>query len=103
MRVRLTIGRPQTCGSEGSGRRPSPVSLACSCLLHGLFIGWAVLGPPLPSITPAEPSLYEQVIAPQEKKLIWYHLRDLPRIDPERRVGDSPVPQGRETRNEVII
>lgn len=91
-----------TSGKGMPRNAPSPYALAVSALFHGLLIAAAFLGARyFPADAPR--TLYAQLIAPEENKIIWYPLRQLPPIAPTRRIGTAPVPQGREKRNRAII
>jgi len=47
-------------------------------------------------------SAYDRFIAPQEKKIVWYPLRELA-IEPTRRIGTDPIPKGREKAKSILI
>jgi TonB family protein len=68
-----------------------------------MLIGWALFGNSLDTLGSRPATIYAQVIAPHEKKIVWYHLQELPAIAPTKRIGTAPVPQGREKRNDVMI
>ncbi len=59
--------------------RPQP--FAFSILVHGLVLGWVATGPGRRGEEPK--SLYEQVIAPNARKIVWYSFREkLPPVSP---------------------
>src|SRR5215470_6303306 len=66
--------------TQSSGPRPAPVFF--SLVLHFILLSWVAFGPRVSS--DAKPkSLYMQVIAPHEKKLVWYRLSSkLPDVSP---------------------
>src|SRR5690348_5755318 len=76
-----------------------PRSFGLSLALHSAVVAWMFLGPPLDSPrrkpAPAQArNLYEQAIAPYEKKIIWYNFRDkLPEVSPVKRRGDKRPPK----------
>src|SRR5579862_233523 len=71
----------------GSGPRPLPV--AFSLVVHGAVLALVVLGP-LPQRERPK-SLYEQVIAPNERKIVWYDFRkQLPAVT-SRETDSHPI------------
>lgn len=76
---------------------PRPLALALSLALHGVLIGLAAFFPELGP--PEKPrSLYEQVIAPQESKLVWYKFQEkLPEVSPAESQR-APRPPGAEVQ-----
>ncbi len=66
-------------GNLGALRRS--ISFFASVLLHGAAVLWLVFGP-----APAGPPpqrIYDMLIRPQEKRIVWYRLRDrLPEVRP---------------------
>ena len=74
---------------------PSPVSLALSLAFHASLIGWMFFGPSLGTRAPEpEKNIYQQLIAPNEKKLVWYSFKDkLPQVSPLERRGVSRAPR----------
>jgi hypothetical protein len=84
-------------------RGPRPMPLCISAIIHGAVIAWALLGtPPLASLT-EEKASYPEITPAEEKKIVWYHLHELPLIDPAQQIGQSSEPRGQEKRNDVII
>lgn len=78
--------------SKPSRFGPSPQALAFSAAIHGAILSWVVFGPPLETEKPK--SLYQQVIAGKERKLIWYRFRDrLPEVSPAGKKGSLTAPQ----------
>jgi hypothetical protein len=95
--------------AQNSTRRrtgPSPSSLVGSVGLHVLLIGWMFFGPSL-SDRPPQPAknIYQQLIEPNEKKLVWYNFRDkLPQVSPLERHGISRPPRtDRTTEKQTIV
>jgi TonB family protein len=69
--------------------------LFSSLLIHGLVLGWVAWGPERGSEEKPR-SLYDQVIAPHEKQLVWFSFRDkLPDVSPLERHGISQPPEAR--------
>src|SRR5690348_4818522 len=68
--------------------RPRLPSLGYSFFIHGAVLGWVAFGP-----APEKPkTLYEQLIAPNEHKLVWYRFsKKLPEVSPAER---KPAPIG---------
>src|SRR5579885_674979 len=98
-------------GSAGSGGprkgamafTPKQAPGLSSLVLHGALLGWVACGPP-PGAEEAPRSLYAQVIAPHEHKLVWYTFREkLPDVSPLERHGISQPPEARvKARQEVV-
>jgi len=86
---------------------PSPRSLVCSVGLHAALIGWMFFGPSLGGGRPPEPTknIYQQLIEPNEKKLVWYNFKDkLPQVSPLERHGMSRPPRTeRKTEQQTIV
>jgi TonB family protein len=104
MKVRAIFRSHRPEPQQGTLRNnaPSISALFLSGLLHGALIAAAFLSA---SLFPSDPpkTLYSQLIAPEEKKIIWYPLRELRTITPMQRIGTDPVPQGKEKRKQAII
>lgn len=83
---------------------PRPLPLLSSLLIHGMVLGWVAWGPPeRPEERPR--SLYAQVIAPNEKKLVWFSFREkLPEVSPLERHGISQPPEAqvKASRQEIV-
>src|SRR5579883_2435097 len=63
------------------GAMGRPVSFFASVLLHGAAVVWIVFGPPADPQPPQR--IYDMLIRPQEKHIVWYRLRDrLPDVRP---------------------
>jgi TonB family protein len=92
-------------GKRGIG--PSPTSLTSSVGLHVLLVGWMFFGPSLSGTRPPEPqkNIYQQLIEPNEKKLVWYNFKDkLPQVSPLQRHGPSRPPRtDRKTDRQTIV
>ncbi len=104
MRVRLIFRVQGDAPREDSPReRPSIAALFSSAMLHVAVLALAFFGssPFVPQ--PEVKTIYEQVIAPEENKIVWYHLRQIPRIDPTEKIGATPDPQGLEKSKDVLI
>ena len=79
---------------RAGGPRWAP--LACSAAAHaGVFA--AAIWIPGRALAPQPPSVYQQVLAPRARKLVWYRFNNrLPQVSPLERHGPS-----RQTRAEV--
>ena len=63
----------------------SALSFAVSGCLHGCVLAWVIMGDPgrARHEEPRAQSIYDQEIRPNEKRIVWYKLRDkLPEIAP---------------------
>src|SRR5437762_1883480 len=100
MRLILRIHRGGSKEAHLNG--PSALALAVSGLLHGVCIV-AVFLTASSTVAERPQTLYAQLVAPGEKKIVWYPLRELPSITPAQRIGDAPAPQGREKRDKLLI
>ena len=65
-------------------------------------LGLALLGP---QSSVSRRPIYEDVIAPQEHKIVWYDFRKpvIPDVDAPQRIGTFPKPRGQELSREAII
>jgi TonB family protein len=90
---------------EGKSRGPrKTMSFAASVALHGAVLSWMVLGPPLPGSEPPPKSLYDQEIKPNEKKIVWYAVKEkLPDITPTEAPQDSQPPRAKVEAKETIV
>jgi hypothetical protein len=83
--------------------RIRPRSFAISLVIHGT----AVLGLGLisPQNSVSNKPIYEEIIRPQEHKIVWYDYRKpvLPDVDAAQRIGTFPKPRGQELSAQVII
>jgi TonB family protein len=78
-------------------------SFAVSAFLHGGVLGWVVFGPGLPAPEPAR-SIYDRVIRPNEKKIVWYNLREkLPEVAPADAHPDTRPPRARVRFNQTVV
>jgi TonB family protein len=78
-------------------------SFAVSAFLHGGILGWVVFGPGLPAPEPAR-SIYDRVIRPNEKKIVWYNLREkLPEVAPAIALPDTRPPRARVKFNQTVV
>src|SRR5712692_9307406 len=68
-------------------RLRSALSFATSACFHGSVLAWVAFGGGAPAVRP--PTLYDQEIRPNEKKIVWYRLSaTLPEISPKDAVED---------------
>ena len=86
-----------------STRPPRPAPFTCSLLAHAAVLCWVIFGPSTSRERPK--SLYEQVIAPNEKKLVWYSFNDkLPEVSPAARHAPSRPPRAEiKLRDQTIV
>src|ERR1700679_2302543 len=90
--------------ARSDGRRgPSSVALGLSVVLHGTIIGWGMLSSSSLTLRTSTPTVYDEFIAPEEKKIIWYRVQERPRIAPEHQIGTEPKPQAKEKQDKVLI
>src|SRR5271165_5833187 len=89
-------------GKSMSGNGPSAVALCLSGILHALLVAAAFLAASY--FPPDRPETADiRLVAPDEKKIIWYPLREAPLIAPLQRIGTAPVPQGEKKRVQAIV
>src|SRR3954447_4130293 len=68
-------------------RRRNPLSFGVSGCVHGGVLAWVILSG---MREPRAKSIYDQEIRPNEKKIIWYSLREkLPDISPPQPQADT--------------
>lgn len=85
-----------------AGFRLRPVSFVLSAAFHGAVLAVMALAPT--SEDYAEDSMYQEVIRPQERKLIWYDFRKkLPDVTPPVSLGNAPQPRGVVISKDAII
>jgi TonB family protein len=86
-----------------STRPPRPAPFTCSLLAHAAVLCWVIFGPSTSRERPK--SLYEQVIAPNEKKLVWYSFNDkLPEVSPAGSHAPSRPPRSEiKLRDQTIV
>jgi TonB family protein len=78
-------------------------SFVASAGLHGAVVTWMMLGPSLAAPEPRK-SIYEQEIQPNEKKIVWYSLKEkLPDISPTDAPEDSRPPRARDLAKQTIV
>lgn len=66
---------------QGDGVRRSAAFLA-SCGVHGFLLAWVMVSAAWEQAKPPQ-SIYDQLIRPNERRLIWYNLRaSLPNVAP---------------------
>jgi TonB family protein len=83
-------------------RLRSSVSFAVSACIHSWALAWVILGG---SAAPERPkSIYDQEILPNEKKIVWYSLRDkLPEISPPDASTDARVPRALHKAPQIMV
>ena len=83
------------------GPRPKP--FAVSLILHATAFSVAVFGP-APGPVKKPKSVYEQVFAANEKKLVWYRFNSkLPEVSPLERRGISQPPRAESKAAQTIV
>ena len=87
--------------SRGYRGGPNLRSLVCSAILH-IFVVSVLFWFSGDGKTVATPTLYAQVIEPHHDRIIWYHLKTIPRIDPQRRREAAQV-KAEKTGQDLII
>jgi TonB family protein len=86
-----------------SGELRSSMSFSVSGLVHGLILAWVALGHATEPRAPAK-SIYDQEIRPNEKRIIWYHLRDrLPDVTPAVQKADPRPPRASRKFDQSIV
>ncbi len=83
--------------------RIRPRSFLVSVVLHSFAVlGLALIAPQTPTSTRP---IYDEVIRPDEHKIVWYDYRKpaLPDVDAAQRIGTLPTPRGQELSREAII
>jgi protein TonB len=92
--------------AAGGGTIPrgrSWLSFAVSGYLHGCVLAWVILGDPGRPQERAQ-SIYDQEIRLNEKKIIWYSLREkLPEIAPADLLPDARPARARVKRPETMV
>ena len=83
--------------TQPSSSKRRPASFLLSASVHGTLLALVSLGP-RPDTATKRP-VYESLIRPNEKKIVWY--RKLPDISPPVRIGDAPEPRG-EVKSDTV-
>jgi hypothetical protein len=76
--------------APNSTNKLRPTSFLLSASIHASVLAVLAFGP-RSSPAPARP-IYESVIRPNERKIVWY--RKLPEVSPSKRLSDAEQPQG---------
>ena len=88
------VDSPLFSAVTGSQRRvdgPRPFPVGFSLALHGAILCLVAFGP-LPSTKPQ--SMYQQLIQPNEKKLVWYKFQNkLPDVSPLGQLSKATPPK----------
>ena len=106
MSVKVRI-RSNWLAGDGPQQQPvyriRPRSFAVSVVLHSMAVLSLALIPPQNSIS--KRPIYDEVIRPDEHKIVWYDYRKpvLPDVDATQRIGTFPKPRGQEFSRDVII
>ena len=73
-----------------------------SAAIHAFALGWVALGP-RDADSPAAASVYDSEIRPNEKRLVWYDLRQrLPEVRPASREAGEP-PRARIQLDQTLV
>ena len=65
-----------------------------------MLLGLISSGPAPP---PKKP-IYDEIIRPNADKIVWYDFRKkLPDVEPEKKIGETPKPRGRELARRILI
>jgi len=85
----------------GKQRRRNPLSFGVSACLHGSVLAWVILSG---AGEPRTRSIYDQEIRPNEKKIVWYNLREkLPEISPAETQADSRPERARVKAPQTMV
>src|SRR5436190_2385985 len=85
----------------GKRRRRNPFSFGVSGCLHGSVLAEVNLSG---SGQPRAKSIYDQEIRPNEKKIVWYNLREkLPEISPSETQADSRPERARVKAPQTMV
>src|ERR1039458_8989532 len=80
----------------------SPLSFAVSAGLHSWVLAWVILRSAAPP--PPPQSIYDQEIRPNEKKIVWYNLREkLPEIAPPTASPNLRPPRARVLAPQTMV
>ena len=91
-----------TVTDRGRYRGAQFASFAVSGCVHGGVLAWVILGGGPPQ--PRAQSIYDQEIRPNEKKIVWYSLRDkLPEISPPETQADARPPRARVKAPQTMV
>ncbi|MBZ5612234.1 MAG: energy transducer TonB [Acidobacteriia bacterium] len=81
-----------------------PVSFVASISVHAAAILSLGLIPRYQDDPQSRRPVYDELIRPEERKIVWYNYRKpLPDVTAARRVGTFPKPRGRELSKDAII
>ena len=95
--------RRQQALTAAAGYRIRPTSFALSLFVHacGVVLLGLIGGPSSPA---PKKSIYDEVIRPNADKIVWYDFRKkLPDVEPEKKIGETPKPRGREVSRRTLI
>lgn len=82
---------------------PRAVPFGVSLGLHAAALAWVAAGP-VREIAERPRSLYEQVIQPNENKIVWYTSRDkLPEVSPLERRGIAQAPKAEVKAPQTVV
>ena len=86
-----------------TSRRGSATSFAISACFHGSILSWVALGGGLPSPERSQ-SIYDQQIRANEKKIVWYNLREkVPEVKPVVAAAVPKPPRARVKFDQTIV
>jgi hypothetical protein len=101
LKIRVRINS----GSSLRGYRIQPSSFVLSILFHAVAVGGLLLLPRGRSEEQAHRRpLYDELIRPEEKKLVWYSVpKKLPEVSAQERIGTFPKPRAAKKSEVAII
>lgn len=103
IRVRTSSSSPRSARMRGYRIRPT--SFVLSILFHVVVVSGLLLLPRIESQDQArDKPIYDQLIKPDEKKIIWYAppKKELPEVSAQQRIGTFPTPRA-PAKSEVAI
>jgi Gram-negative bacterial TonB protein C-terminal len=94
----------QTTPETAQGYRIRPRSFIFSVGFHCSVIAALIFLPAYTNTEPKKP-IYDELIRPEEHKIVWYNFekQPLPDVDAAQRIGTFPKPRGRELSRDAII
>jgi Gram-negative bacterial TonB protein C-terminal len=96
LRIRVRTARGATRSAIARGYRIRPTSFIFSILFHVVVVSGLLLTPRAdPTNHPRYKPIYDDLIRPQEKKIIWYSppKKQLPNVSAQERIGTFPAPR----------
>jgi hypothetical protein len=108
LKIRVRTDRGPARSLVARGYRIRPTSFVLSILFHVVVVTGLLL---LPSVEPADRThsnstpIYDQLIKPEEKKIVWYSppKKKLPDVSAQQRIGTFPTPRAPQKSDVAII